>query len=219
MSEKWYNPEQQVTNPKQWQPQLNQTSQQVMVSKRHKMQWGLIKWGVGIITAGIGLLTCLILEHQWKNYFRSQQAVIETAAATIQVEQNKRHDVLIKMIDNTQFAANYEKSVLENVTKMRQGQASEAEVANIQRAINVAIEAYPQLRALEQIRDLNDTIYLLEQQIKAAITNYNQQASAFNQNMMVFPKNCSAQALGLTTFRLFQVPQAHLEDVKINLTI
>ena len=78
------------------------------------------------------------------------------------------------------------------------------------------MENYPDLKVSAQIKDLNDTIYLLEQQINAAISIYNHQAAQFNQNLQVFPKNYSAQKLALSTFRLYQPEPSTLNDVKIN---
>lgn len=213
----WYDPNQ-APPTQAWSPQINQAAIPVIVSQRHKVQWNLIKWGLGIATAGIGLITCLVLEHQWKNYFRATQAQLEQAAAQILAQQAKRHDVLIKMIDNTQAAINYEKSILTTVTTLRTNpqQVNSTDLKNVQKAINVALENYPDLKVSAQIKDLNDTIYLLEQQINAAISIYNHQAAQFNQNLQVFPKNYSAQKLALSTFRLYQPEPSTLNDVKIN---
>ena len=212
----WYDPEQDLAKSN-WSPQINQTSQPIRLTSAHKWQWNLIKWGLGIATAGIGLLTCLVLEHRWKNYFRAQQANLEQAAAQILAQQHKRHAVLVKMIDNTQGVIAYEKDLLTSITTLRAQQTNPSDVANVQKALNFAFENYPDLKASAQIRDLNDQIYLLEQQINAAITKYNHVASQFNQNLQVFPKNYSAQKLGLKTIRLFQPDPTTLSDVKINL--
>ena len=222
----WYDPDQ-PTNNKPWAPALNQTSQPVIVSKPHRRQWFLIKWVVGILTAGIGLLTCLILEHQWKNYFRAEQANIEARAARILASQKQRYGVLTKIFDLTKSALNYEQHVLETVTSLRTNhfdkltslnQLADHEQAlnQLSKSLNINIENYPDLKANQQLLQAQSTVIYLESELNAAIVLYNKAASAFNASLLVFPKNISAAKLNLKSFRLFQPSQDELADVKMN---
>ena len=104
---------------------------------------------------------------------------IDEADSGIDVALTKRYDVLTKMIETVKGYAKHEKEVLFDVVKIRKGMTiEEKNEANKQMdetlsKINVLAENYPDLKASENFKTLQDSITDVEEHLQAARRLYN----------------------------------------------
>lgn len=138
------------------------------------------------------------------------------AFAQIQVQLKRRHDLVPNLVETVRAYLVHERETLEAVTAAR----SHAEAA-LQRAIrqpdaaavtaladsenalnralqglNVAIEAYPELKAQEAVLQLNEALDSTENRVAFARQAYNDAVMHYNTSRQEFPANMLADFFG-----------------------
>lgn len=158
-----------------------------------------------------------------RNTLRSWQIDINNAASGIEVQLNKRFDTLTKLVDTVKSQMKFDKEVLENIAAYRSSgnKASVAEknemLSNVQRSINIAFEAYPQIGADASVRTLMNESIMIEKEIAASRRLYNDQVTRFNRIIYTFPTCVVAEKDGLAGIPLFAAEESKKQDVKMNL--
>ena len=146
---------------------------------------------------------------------------IDEADSGIDVALTKRYDVLTKMIETVKGYAKHEKEVLFDVVKIRKGMTiEEKNEANKQMdetmsKINVLAENYPELKASENFKTLQDSITDVEEHLQAARRLYNANISSYNQMIVTFPISIIAGSKGLTKREFFVAEEHKKQDVEI----
>ena len=146
---------------------------------------------------------------------------IDEASSGIDVALTKRYDVLTKMIETVKGYAKHEKEVLFDVVKIRKGMTiEEKNEANKQMdetlsKINVLAENYPDLKASENYKQLQDSITDVEEHLQAARRLYNANISSYNQMIVTFPISIIAGTKGLTKREFFVAEEHKKQDVEI----
>ena len=146
---------------------------------------------------------------------------IDEASSGIDVALTKRYDVLTKMIETVKGYAKHEKEVLFDVVKIRKGMTiEEKNEANKQMdetlsKINVLAENYPELKASENFKTLQDSITDVEEHLQAARRLYNANISSYNQMIVTFPISIIAGTKGLTKREFFVAEEHKKQDVEI----
>lgn len=146
---------------------------------------------------------------------------IDEASSGIDVALTKRYDVLTKMIETVKGYAKHEKEVLFDVVKIRKGMTiEEKNEANKQMdetlsKINVLAENYPDLKASENFKTLQDSITDVEEHLQAARRLYNANISSYNQMIVTFPISIIAGSKGLTKREFFVAEEHKKQDVEI----
>ena len=146
---------------------------------------------------------------------------IDEADSGIDVALTKRYDVLTKMIETVKGYAKHEKEVLFDVVKIRKGMTiEEKNEANKQMdetlsRINVLAENYPDLKASENFKTLQDSITDVEEHLQAARRLYNANISSYNQMIVTFPISIIAGTKGLTKREFFVAEEHKKQDVEI----
>ncbi|PIY93263.1 MAG: hypothetical protein COY69_02610 [Candidatus Magasanikbacteria bacterium CG_4_10_14_0_8_um_filter_32_14] len=153
------------------------------------------------------------------------------AWSDIDVQLKRRHDLIPNLIESVKGYMIHEKTLLENVTKFR-ADAMSAQVAGdtqamavaenklggLMRDIKVAMEAYPDLKANQNVMQLMDELSDTENKIQASRRFYNGQVRDFNTKMEVFPSNMIAGMLKFEKFNFFEIEDAtEKENVKVDL--
>ncbi|WP_381414875.1 LemA family protein [Spiroplasma endosymbiont of Anurida maritima] len=152
---------------------------------------------------------------------------VKEADSGIDVQLAKRRDMLTKLIEAVKKALKFEKETLEAVTQLRNTNLNnlnpkEKSVINskmddIQKAINVQLEAYPDLTATKNISDLQDAIQEVENDISASRRIYNSNVNYYNTKIQQYPTTVAAQSLNSVTKLFFEATDRQKEDVVINL--
>lgn len=156
---------------------------------------------------------------------------VKEAWSDIDVQLKRRHDLIPNLVNSVKGYMKHEKELLENVTKYR-SQAMEAQESGDTKALGaaegmlggllgklqIAVEAYPDLKANQNVAQLMDELSDTENKIQASRRFYNGQVRDFNTKIEVFPNNMVASTLNFTKFEFFEVEdEAERENVKVEL--
>lgn len=124
---------------------------------------------------------------------------VKESWSDIEVQLKRRYDLIPNLVNTVKGYAAHEKSVFEEVTKARamaigaktpdeQGRAENMLTGALKHLFAVA-EAYPQLRASENFRELQMELSDTENKIQAARRFYNSTVMNLNTSVEQFPTN------------------------------
>ena len=82
--------------------------------------------------------------------------------------------------------------------------------------INVAVEAYPDLKADKSFLNLQQNITDVEEHLQAARRLYNANVSTINSRIVTFPTSIVAGMIGMAKKEFFEAEAAKREDVDIS---
>jgi LemA protein len=166
-------------------------------------------WAVGIYN---GLVT---LRNRFKNAF-----------AQIDVQLKRRYDLIPNLVETAKGYLKHERETLEAVIKARNIAASaaqsvaanpadanamrglvgaEAGLAGALSRLMVVSEAYPDLKANQNMMQLTEELTSTENKVSFARQAYNDAVMAYNTQREVFPNVLFAGAFGFQPAELFQV--------------
>src|SRR3972149_2343251 len=142
---------------------------------------------------------------------------IREAWSGIEVQLKRRSSLIPNLINTVKGYAKHEKEVFENVTKARantlsaQGPAESAKAENqFQAALKslfAVAEAYPDLKASENFKELQAELVDTEDKIQASRRFYNGAARDLNIKIKVFPNNIFAGMLGFKEREFFELEE------------
>lgn len=151
----------------------------------------------------IGGLIWLYKKRKAADYLAKLQQKIQHDASQIDNYLEQRVMILQNAAKLLDKAVALDKETFVEVAKARgngdlNGQA--AEIENINKAINVAIEAYPDLKAHGEIADAMQQNSYLQKEITAAREQYNDTVAQWNREIQEWPtKRIVAAKMGYTT--------------------
>jgi LemA protein len=159
--------------------------------------------------------------------YNTIQSYDETAAKAkqdIEVQLQRRADLIGNLVETVKGVAQQESSVLVAVTQARSGLtgalqkpggADAAELANANealtqatRGINIVVEAYPQLRSNESFLRLQDELTGTENRVAVSRTDYNAAVKQYNEYIRKFPQTLTAKVTGAKARQYFEVTNA-----------
>ena len=170
----------------------------------------LLGWGVGVYN---GLVTA-------RNAFRN-------AFAQIDVQLQRRFDLLPNLVETAKGYLRHERETLEAVIAARSAAmsglaaakgspgdpAAMAELAQSQGMLNGALgrllavaEAYPDLKANQNMMQLTEELTSTENRVAFARQAYNDSVMAYNIKREVFPSNILAGMFGFGAAALLEIP-------------
>ncbi len=150
----------------------------------------------------------------------------------IDVQLKRRHDLLPNLINSVKGYMKHERELLENITKSRadamkaqesgdtEGLAkSETQLNSMMRDLKVAMEAYPDLKANQNVMQLMDELSDTENKIMASRRFYNGNVRDFNIKIESFPNNVIAGMFKrFEKFVFFEIEDAtERENVEVKL--
>ncbi|MCK5762108.1 MAG: LemA family protein [Candidatus Izimaplasma sp.] len=183
----------------------------------------------GLIIAII-VIVLVILPFTWfittMNNLRQLEVKVNEAESGIDVALTKRFDVLSKLVNTVKGYAKHEADTFENVTKWRQGlpkkltlqekQEFMGKMDGVQSGINVAVEAYPELKAEKVFSNLMRSISDVEEHLQAARRVYNSNVSRINSMIVTFPTSIVAGMVHVDKKEFFEAESSKRQDVEIN---
>lgn len=144
---------------------------------------------------------------------------IKNTEAGIDAQLQKRYDLIPNLVATVKGYAAHEKSVLDQVTRLRQ-LAMQSDNAPQKQQVNTGIdtslkhifaiaENYPSLKADENFLQLQAALNEVETQIAAARRTYNAIVTQYNNTVESFPNSMIASTFGFTAHRWFEnTPEA-----------
>lgn len=143
---------------------------------------------------------------------------VQEAWSDIDVQLKRRHDLIPNLVESVKGYMTHERQLLENITAARsqamaaQQQGNTAELAKTESALagmignlRVAFEAYPDLKANQNVAQLMDELSDTENKIQASRRFYNGQVRDFNTKIESFPNNLIANSLKFQKFDYFEI--------------
>lgn len=169
---------------------------------------------VGIVFAIILLIGGLFISSNNKAIFLEEQ--INAAQADINVAEKRRYDLVFNLVDAVQSYQDYEGETMESVVSARNSM-EHGDVEGAQMEITAVAEAYPELKANENYKQLMNELALTENQIAQYRNNYNEQVRSYNKMVRSFPNNIILNILGYeaidTTYTDYDAPVDAPQDL------
>lgn len=149
---------------------------------------------------------------------------VDEAWSDITVQLKRRYDLIPNLVSSVKAYAKHEKGVFEEVTAARANALNAQSVHETAEAENqfqaalkslfAVAEAYPDLKANENFKHLQEEVVDTEDKIQAARRFYNGSARDLNIKVKVFPTNIFAGMLGFKEREFFEVDEG--EQAVIN---
>ncbi|MEE9525262.1 MAG: LemA family protein [Candidatus Woesearchaeota archaeon] len=149
---------------------------------------------------------------------------MKNALAQIDVQLKRRYDLIPNLVKTVKGYVKHEKTVLENVTKMRSSlvsgsledrtKASDG-LTKALKSIFAVAENYPQLKANENFKLLQEELAGTESKIAYSRQFYNDSVMKLNEAIQVFPKNLFAKMFGFKKEDYFKTSGKEKEPVNV----
>jgi LemA protein len=186
-------------------------------------------WG-WIVLAAIALLI-LYLVFTYNALVRLRNMVDE-AWNQISVQLKRRHDLIPNLVNAVKGYMDFEQETLTRVIEARTAavsatergagnaqQAAEAEnfLTGALRQLFALVENYPDLKANENVMQLQEELTTTENQIGFSRQHYNSTVREFNTSIQVFPNVLIAGPLGFRERDYFQITEADAAVPEVSL--
>lgn len=148
---------------------------------------------------------------------------VDEAWSDITVQLKRRYDLIPNLIETVKGYASHEKTVFQQVTEARgnalnaQGPQEKAQAENMftgaLKSLFAVAEAYPDLKADQNFKALQDELVDTEDKIQASRRFYNGSARDLNIKIKTFPTVMFAGPLGFKEREFFEVDESEVEAV------
>ncbi len=187
----------------------------------------------------VGIVAVVAIAFIWgigvNNKLVTEEENVSKAWSQVENVYKRRMDLIPQLVNTVQGAANYEKSVLTEVTNARAGvqeatvdpsTLSEEQIKAYQQAqdklskavantIKVTVERYPELTATQGFRDLQTQLEGTENRIAVERGKFNEAVQAYNTKLRRFPTSLIASMLGFEKKGYFTAPEEAAEPVNV----
>jgi len=150
---------------------------------------------------------------------------VREAWSQIDVQLKRRSSLIPNLVETVKGYAKHEKEVFENVTKARSalmgaGNPHEAADANNMltgalKSLFAVAEAYPELKASENFKQLQEEISDTETKVAASRQFYNTNVLDYNNTTEMMPTALIANMFGFTKSEFFQATEEEKKDVEV----
>ncbi len=185
------------------------------------------------------LILTAVLTGSGCGYNRIQQLDEQVGASrgNIDAELIRRNDLIPNLVATVDEAARFEQQTQTRVAEARSGltqsrerlaqavasgasaeQLSQAEAAvrdNLRLFVNVAVEAYPDLKANQNFQRLQDELTETENRLAVARRDYNETVQTYNSYIRQFPQVITARVIGADRKETFEAPASAREAPQV----
>lgn len=177
-----------------------------------------------IIGAAIVVIIALIAILTY-NGFVAKRNRVQDAWAQIDVQLKRRYDLIPNLINTVKGYMKYEQGVMTKITALRSsivsGSIQDKAQANNQlsgalKSLFAVAENYPDLKASESFKNLQDQLAATEDKISFVRTSYNDYVLDYNNALQVFPGNVFSNIFHFKPSEFFKAPEEAEEPVKVD---
>jgi LemA protein len=155
---------------------------------------------------------------------------VDEAWAQIDVQLKRRHDLIPNLVNAVKGYMGFEQKVLTDVTNARaaavaagaQGPAAAANAENMLtgtlRSLFATVENYPELKANQNVLELQESLQTTENQISFSRQHYNATVLEYNNNIQTVPSVIIAGPLGFTKREFFEAEEAAQQVPTVDLS-
>jgi LemA protein len=171
------------------------------------------------------LLIALSFVFLYNRFVRLRNRV-DNAWAQIEVQLKRRHDLIPNLVETVKGYAAHERGTFEAVTQARaaaQGAQSPAEAAQAEGILSQALgrlfavaEAYPELQADENFRQLQSELAETENRIAVSRQVYNDTVLTYNNAIQTFPGVVIAGPFGFMKREFFEVDDGERDAPRVD---
>lgn len=150
---------------------------------------------------------------------------VKEAWSQIDVQLKRRSSLIPNLVETVKGYAKHEKEVFENVTKARSAlvnasslsgkAAANDALSGALKSLFAVAEAYPELKASENFRELQEEISDTETKVAAARQFYNTNVLDINNSLEQFPSSLVGQWFGFTKEEFFKATEEEKKDIKV----
>jgi LemA protein len=164
----------------------------------------------------LSLLALPLLTACGYNRIQTLDEQANTAQSQIEVQLQRRVDLIPNLVNTVKGYATHEAEVFEQVAAARSGLAQAIQTHDAEQMANananltgqlgrlmVSVEAYPQLKADASFRQLQDELTGTENRIAVSRQDYNQAVNAYNSYIRQFPAVVTAKMTGAKERKYF----------------
>ncbi|MBQ2937420.1 MAG: LemA family protein [Clostridia bacterium] len=180
---------------------------------------------VWIIVAIIVILIIAIIAMY--NGLVSARIKVDNAWSQIDVQLQRRFDLIPNFVETVKGYASHESETLEKVTGLRTSWANAntvAEKAELDNQLSSALktimavsENYPDLKANQNFSELTEELRNTENKISFSRQFYNDTVTMYNEKLQIFPSNIIANMFNFTARDLFTTDSAEArQNVKVD---
>lgn len=150
---------------------------------------------------------------------------VREAWSQIDVQLKRRSSLIPNLVETVKGYAKHEKGVLEEVTKARTAlmsakdphQAADADnmLTGALKSLFAVAENYPQLRASENFKQLQDELSDTETKVAASRQFYNTNVLDLNNSIEIMPSALVAGMFSFTKEEFFKASEEEKKDIKV----
>ena len=166
------------------------------------------------IVLGVLVLAVLSLVGIYNGLVQSRNEV-KNAWSQIDVQLKRRHDLIPNLIETVKGYMQHERGTLDSVTQARSramGAQSIPDKAQAESALGAAVskflvtvEQYPDLKANQNFRALQEELSSTENKIAFSRQSYNDAVLGYNNKIQMFPSNLIAGSFNFTPEIYFEM--------------
>lgn len=177
-----------------------------------------------LVIAGIAAAIVIFIWSLYNGLVTARVRVRE-AWSGIDVQLKRRSNLIPNLVETVKGYVKHEREVLENVTKARTAMlkaedaksaaAAENMLTGALKSLFAVAEAYPQLKANENFKHLQEELSDTETKIAAARQFYNSVVAEYNTKIKVFPNVLLVSSLGFKQADFFEAPAGERAKVSV----
>lgn len=177
------------------------------------------------ITSVLLLALIGVLALSWYNLLVRGRNQVREAWSGIEVQLRRRASLIPNIVEAVRAYAQHERQTFDEVTRARsalQHAASAAESGAANHALGQAIgrllvvaESYPELRASDNFRNLQEELSDTEEKISFARQFYNRNALDYNNRIDVFPTLVIARFFNFQPVEFFEADEDGRQEVRV----
>ncbi len=177
-----------------------------------------------IIAIVVIILIALLVTY---NSFVKLNNKVNEAFSTMDVYLKKRIDLIPNIVETVKGYSKHEKDTLKEVVNLRNGDydkmsndekiKANEELSKDITKIMALVEAYPDLKASENFKDLSSQLTKIEDEIANARKYYNGTVRIYNNKVEMVPSNIVAKLFGYKTKAMFEANESERENIKVEL--
>lgn len=182
-----------------------------------------------IIGGSIGAAVLVLLGFIFSyNGLVNKETRVDQATADLEVQLQRRFDLIPNLVSAVQGALTQERDILNNLADARSRYAGATAGADkleaagqVESALGrllVVVENYPQLASLQNVRDLQVQLEGTENRVSQARRDYNEFATSFNRAIRAFPRSIIAGMFGFEKRTLYVAADGASEAPVVDLS-
>ncbi|WP_138430400.1 LemA family protein [Fodinibius saliphilus] len=166
----------------------------------------------------------------------NKQETVNQRWAQVENQYQRRADLVPNLVNTVKGAADFEKSTLtqviearskassiqvsaddlNNPQKLQQFQQAQKQLSGALSRLLVTVEKYPELKANENFRDLQNQLEGTENRIATERQRFNEAVQSYNTEIRLFPGNIFASILGFEKKAYFEADEGAEEAPEVN---